>query len=286
MSVTGAAMVAGIVGYPVAHSMSPLLHGYWIEEYGLNAAYVPFAIAPEHFSEAIDGLRLAGVRGVNVTVPHKQRAFAIATDRHASAAIAGASNLMVFAGEKISAFNTDSLGTVAALNATLGEGSLKGRTAVIWGAGGMARAAVCALASMGVAEIVILARTPAKAETLVSDLKAKVAVRLGLADFSAWPQAGAQAALLVNATAAGMSGRPPLALSLDVLPKTAAVFDAVYTPLQTPLLAQARAAGLTAIDGLGLLMHQAVPSFEAFFGRKPVITDALRAHLVKALGLG
>lgn len=286
MSITGAAAVAGIVGFPVAHSMSPLLHGYWIGAHDLNAAYVPFKIAPEDFPAAIDGLRKAGVRGVNITVPHKQAAFAIATDRDATAAVAGAANLLVFDGARIKAFNTDSIGLTATLDAALGPGALKGKKAVVWGAGGMARAAVCALASMGAGEVVLLARQPEKGQALIEDLAGKVKCALTADAFSAWAQAGVDAALLVNATSAGMCGRPSLDLPLDVLPASSAVFDAVYTPLETPLLAAAAARGLATVDGLGLLMQQAVPSFEAFYGLKPAITEALRAHLVKALGLG
>lgn len=285
MSITGAAAVAGIVGYPVAHSMSPMLHGYWIAAHGLNAAYVPFKIAPADFAAAIDGLRKAGVRGVNVTVPHKQAAFALATDVDASAKVAGAANLLVFDADRIKAFNTDSIGLVSTLNGALGAGALHEKTAVVLGAGGMARAAVCALSALGVRQIVILVRTLAKGQVLADDLKGKVAAELSVGDFSTWSAAAAKAALVVNATSAGMSGRPSLDLSLEALPASAAVFDSVYTPLQTPLLAEARARGLLAIDGLGLLMQQGVPSFEAFFGIKPVLDDALRSYLTKALGL-
>lgn len=286
MTMTGAAVVAGVTGWPVSHSLSPLLHGFWIEALGLNAAYVPFAIAPAHFETAVTGLRRAGVRGLNVTVPHKQAAFALATEIDTSAAVAGAANLLLFDGETIVARNTDGIGLVATLEAALGAGALAGKSALVLGAGGMARAAVIALSAMKLARIAVLARRPERARALTDELAPKLAATLTAADLAAWDALAPEAALVVNATSAGMRGRPDLALPLEALPATAAVFDSVYTPLQTGLLAAAAARGLIAIDGLGLLMHQAVPSFEAFYGHTPQITAALRIRLVEALGLG
>jgi shikimate dehydrogenase len=266
--------------------MSPRLHGHWIEEYGLDAAYVPLAVRREDFAAAINGLRLAGFRGVNVTVPHKEAAFALADRCDAAAEIAGAANLLLFGEKGIEARNTDAAGLSAALLENVRANSFKGRPAVIWGAGGMARAAVCALADLGVAEIRILNRNKARAESLAAALTPKVAARLVSAGFEDWSRAGKDAALLVNATSAGMKSVPSLALPLDVLPASAAVFDAVYNPLETGLLAAARARGLRAIDGLGMLMHQAVPAFAAFFGVEPKLTAALRSVLEEALGRG
>jgi shikimate dehydrogenase len=282
MSLSGSAKLAGIAGWPVGHSMSPLIHGHWIEEYGLDAAYVPLPVQPADFSAVMNGLKAAGFRGVNVTVPHKQAAFALADEAESPAKNAGAANLLVF-GEKIVADNTDQPGLIAALNEALGPEALKDRCAVVWGAGGMARAAICALAEMGMTEIRILARDTTRGNKLAGDLAWRVAAALRVAGFDGWTETAADAALLVNATSAGMKGLPPVELPLDVLPKDAAVFDAVYNPLETDLLRQARALGLAAIDGLGLLMHQAAPSFEAFFGLRPAVTAALRARLEKAL---
>ena len=286
MNITGSAKLAGIVGWPIAHSMSPRLHGHWIEEYGLDAAYVPLAVRREDFAAAINGLKLAGFRGVNVTVPHKEAAFALADRCDAAAEIAGAANLLLFGEKGIEARNTDAAGLSAALLENVRANSFKGRPAVIWGAGGMARAAVCALADLGVAEIRILNRNKARAESLAAALTPKVAARLVSAGFEDWSRAGKDAALLVNATSAGMKSVPSLALPLGVLPASAAVFDAVYNPLETGLLAAARARGLRAIDGLGMLMHQAVPAFAAFFGVEPKLTAALRSVLEEALGRG
>ena len=286
MSITGSAKLAGIVGWPIGHSMSPRLHGHWIEEYGIDAAYVPLAVRREDFSTAVNGLRLAGFRGINVTVPHKEAAFALADRCDATAEIAGAANLLLFGERGIEARNTDAAGLSAALLENVHADSFKGRPAVIWGAGGMARAAVCALSDLGASEIHILNRNKARAESLAAALASRTAARLVAAGFEDWGRAGKDAALLVNATSAGMKDVPSLALPLDVLPASAAVFDAVYNPLETGLLAQARARGLRAIDGLGMLMHQAVPAFVAFFGVEPKITTALKRVLEEALGRG
>ncbi|HEY0282894.1 MAG TPA: hypothetical protein VGC27_09750, partial [Rhizomicrobium sp.] len=180
----------------------------------------------------------------------------------------------------------DAAGLRAALAESLGPGALEGRAAVIWGAGGAARAAVCALSDLGVAEIRILNRDKARAESLAAALRSKVAAKLACGGYEDWSGAGKDAALLVNATSAGLKGAPSLALPLEVLPAGAAVFDAVYNPLETGLLAAAKARGLVAIDGLGMLMHQAVPAFAAFFGVEPKITAALRNMLEEALGRG
>jgi shikimate dehydrogenase len=284
MKITGSAKLAGVVGWPITHSLSPRLHGHWIAEYGVDAAYIPLAVRRKDFAAVTNGLRLAGFRGINVTVPHKEAAFALADRRDAAAEIAGAANLLLFGESGIEARNTDAAGLAASLREALGSSALAGRPAVIWGAGGMARAAVCALADLGVAEIHILNRTTAHAESLAAALTSRTAARLVGAGFEDWGRAGQDAGLLVNATSAGMKGEPSLDLPLDVLPASAVVFDAVYNPLETGLLAQAKARGLRTVDGLGMLMHQAVPAFAAFFGVEPKITAALRRVLEEALG--
>jgi len=286
MTISGAAKLAGVVGWPVAHSLSPRLHACWIEQYGADAAYLPLAVRPEDFAVAINGLRLAGFRGVNVTIPHKEAAFALADRCDAAAEVAGAANLLLFTEDGIEARNLDAAGLAAALNESLGTGALKGRPAIILGAGGMARAAICALSDLGVSEIRILNRNKARAESLAAALVSTVKTRLSGAGLEDWHHAAGDARLLVNATSAGMKGAPPLDLKLDVLPGDAAVFDAVYNPLETQLLARAKARGLRTVDGLGMLMNQAVPAFKAFFGVEPKVTPALRRVLEEALKHG
>jgi shikimate dehydrogenase len=281
-TLTGKGRIAGIIGWPVAHSLSPLLHGYWLDELGLDGAMVPLAARVEDFTRVIDGVRLAGFRGVNVTVPHKEAAFAIAHDCDAAARAAGAANLLVFGDDgRIFARNTDAGGLAASLREKCG--ALDGKAAVLLGAGGAARGAVLALDELGAGTIHILNRDGGRAATLATALAPQVRARLLPAGRDAWPDAAGDAALLVNATSGGMTGHAPLSLDLAPLPKSAAVCDIVYNPLETQLLKDAAARGHATIDGLGMLMHQAAPSFEAFFGVKPAVSPGLRAALVKVL---
>jgi shikimate dehydrogenase len=283
MTISGHAKLAGIVGDPVSHSLSPRLHAHWLEAHGIDGAYVPLKVARESFAATLRGLRMAGFVGLNVTVPHKEAAFALAEILDAAALAAGAVNLLVFRNGHIEGRNTDAAGLASSLVESLGADTLRDKTAVILGAGGAARAAIVALAALGTKEIRIVARNPARAKLLVDELQASTKTALNAFDWREWPKAAADTALLVNTTSAGMRGQPSLTLSLDPLPRGAAVCDIVYNPLETPLLGEARARGHSTIDGLGMLMHQAVPAFEAFFGVTPVVTPALRKDLEKAL---
>jgi shikimate dehydrogenase len=282
MSLTGKAKLAGIIGWPVAHSLSPVLHGHWLAEYGIDGAVVPLAAGREDFTAVIDGVRRAGFVGVNVTVPHKESAFAIAHTVDAAALAAGAANLLVFRDGKIEGRNTDSIGLAESLRENIG--SLEGKTVVLLGAGGAARGAILALEMLGAASIHLLNRDLHRARTLASSLAPQVKAPVHPGALEDWPKVAGDAALLINSTSAGMAANPPLDIDLDALPKAAAVCDIVYNPLQTKLLKDAGARGHQTIDGLGMLMHQAVPSFEAFFGVRPKVTQALRAALVKVLG--
>jgi shikimate dehydrogenase len=282
---SGSARLAGVVGWPIAQSLSPLLHGHWLAEHGIDGAYVPLPVKPEDFITAMEDLRRKGFCGVNVTVPHKEAAFALAGRHDRAASITGAVNLLLFGDDGIEGRNTDVIGLAAALEDGLGPDCVKGRAVVIWGAGGTARAAVYALSRMGTAEIRILNRTVARAEALVA-LGRQVSVKVTAGGYKSWPAAGKDASLLVHTTSAGMKQTPSLDLPLEVLPSGAAVFDAVYNPLETGLLKRAKNQGLRTVDGLGMLMHQAVPSFAAFFGIESAVTPALRSKLEKALSGG
>ena len=279
--ITGKAKLAGIIGWPVTHSLSPVLHGYWLAEYGIDGAMVPLAAAREDFSAAIDGARRAGFTGVNVTVPHKEAAFAVAHRVDEAAKSAGAANLLVFQGGEIEGRNTDSLGLAESLRENVG--SLNGGSVVLLGAGGAARGAILALEMLGAGKIHLLNRDPSRAKNLAASLAPQVKAAVAPGSLAEWSKAAADAVLLVNSTSAGMGANPPLDIDLAVLPKTAAVCDIVYNPLETRLLKDAAARGHKTIDGLGMLMHQAVPSFEAFFGLRPKVTPALRQALVKVL---
>lgn len=280
MSTTGAAKLAGIVGWPVAHSLSPRLHGHWLAEHKIDGLYAPMPVPRDGFATVLKSLRAVGFTGVNVTVPHKEAAFSIAHEVDDAARAAGAVNLLVFEGERILGRNTDAPGLAASLTESLGAGALKDKTAVVLGAGGAARAVVLALSTLGAKEIRIVNRDQHRADTLAATMTPFVKAKLSV---TSWPLAGDDAVLLVNATSAGMHGNAPLDIPLHTLPKAAAVCDIVYNPLETDLLAQARATGHKTIDGLGMLMHQAVPSFAAFFGITPKVTPALRALLESAL---
>jgi shikimate dehydrogenase len=274
---------AGVIGWPVAHSLSPVLHGYWLRHYGIDGVYEKIAAAPEDFVSTIARLRGEGFCGVNVTVPHKEAAFALAEDNDTIARSAGATNLLVFRPGEIRGHNTDVHGLVAAVEEK--AGLLAGKNAILLGAGGAARGALIALRQLGAGSIRLLARDTRRAVNMASAVVPPPgpAATVEVMPLSAFAAAAADAALVVNATSAGMGSNPPLDLDLSALPQAAAVCDMVYHPLETPLLKDARARGLLAIDGLGMLMHQAVPSFEAFFGTRPAVTLGLRAALVDAL---
>ncbi len=284
MTITGAAKIAGIIGWPVTQSVSPLLHGYWLEELGIDGALVPLAVKPEDFSVVLRGLMKAGFKGASVTLPHKEAAFALSHSHDLAARVAGAVNLLIFRDDgTIEGRNTDASGLAASLRESLGGDAVRGKAAVILGAGGAARAAVVALHDLGAREVRVLNRSRGRADQLAAALAGQVAPTLRVFDMTEWPIAARDAALVVQTTSAGMKDAPSLALDLTALPKDAALCDIVYNPCETALLARAKALGLKTVDGLGMLIHQGVPAFEAFFGAVPAVTQALRDHLAKAL---
>ena len=281
MSISGNAKLAGIMGWPVGHSLSPRLHAYWIAEHKLDAAYVPLPVRREDFAPAVALLSKLGFRGLNVTIPHKQAAFALAAEHDVAAAATGAVNTLLFEDGRIIGRNTDVAGFVGMLRDG-GLSSLSGRSVTVLGAGGAARAAIHALKELNAARIAIANRTPANAEELAQYFRGSKSDIEPLP----WNKAVERLAttnLLVNTTSLGMAGQPALELELSALPQTAIVADIVYRPLETPLLAAARKRGLKTIDGLGMLLHQAVPAFAAWFGVEPKVTPALRAHMLEAL---
>jgi len=279
--ITGKGKVAAVLGWPVTHSLSPVLHGHWLNELKIDGALVPLSAAPENFAAIITGIRRAGFTGANVTVPNKESAFALAHENDAAAIAAGATNLLVFKDGRILGRNTDTYGLYASLEDVTGK--LNGASVVLLGAGGASRGAVLALDQLGAGTIHLLNRDAKRAATLAAALGKQVKANIIAGGLDDWATAAKDAALVVNATAAGMSGNAALAIDLGLLSKNAVISDMVYSPLETPLLKDATARGLKTIDGLGMLMHQAVPSFEAFFGVKPKVTPQLRAALIAAL---
>jgi shikimate dehydrogenase len=283
MSLTSGGRIAGIVGWPVAHSLSPQLHAHWLREHGIDGAYVPLPVVREEFARVMAALRRAGFVGVNVTVPHKEAAFAIAHEVDDVALAAGAVNLLLFRGDRIIGRNTDVDGLVASLAEALGSDALHGNAVAVLGAGGAARAAVLAGDRLRARSICIVGRQVGRAESLVGTLKSHIKAELTTLAWSGWSDAAPKIDLLVNATSGGMRGAAPLALDIGQLRPGAAVCDLVYNPLDTDLIKAARARGHLAIDGLGMLMHQAVPSFEVFFGVRPTVSAALRTELEEVL---
>lgn len=273
---SGKAKVAGLIGWPVSHSRSPRLHGYWLAEHGIDGAYVPLPVQPDRVEVALRGLAAAGLRGVNVTIPHKQTVLGLCDEVDDIARRIGAVNVLTFDGEKISGSNTDSFGFVENLKAGAPGYDATRAPAVLLGAGGGARAVAVGLLDAGVPELRLVNRNRERAEGLAADLGGAVTV-------SAWEERCAAlsgAGLLVNSTSLGMSGQPALEISLADLDPGAVVADLVYSPLETGLLAAARARGCTTVDGLGMLLHQGRPCFAAWFGPDPQVTPELRAYVL------
>ena len=265
---SGHARLAGVFGHPVTHSRSPRLHGFWLQRYGIDGAYIPLGVAPGGFAAAVRALVDLGFRGANVTIPHKLAAFEICDAVAPFARRAGAVNTLIFRDGRIEGSNTDGFGFLESIREAAPGWRADAGPAVLLGAGGAARAIAAALLDAGAPRVTLVNRTAAKAEALARDLGGPIHVadRAPLED----------AALLVNTTSLGMQGQPGLEVDLAPLPASAVVADIVYVPLETRLLAAARARGLVAVDGLGMLLHQARPGFEAWFGVAPQVDQALR----------
>ena len=277
--ITGASLVAGVVGRPVRHSLSPLIHNAWLAGAGIDGVYVPFSPRETGFAALVDGFRGGALRGLNVTLPFKAEALALAEQASPAARAAGAANLLVFDEDGgVRADNTDGVGLLAALREQAGYDPAQS-SLVVLGAGGAAQGAVAALLAAGAARIRLVNRTPAKAQALADFFGFRVEV-LG---WDRLPQVLADTEALINATSLGLAGGAPLEIDLAPLPPQAVVMDMVYKPLETPLLAQARGRGLRAADGLAMLIGQAAPSFEAFFGAPPPPDVDVRALALQTL---
>ena len=276
-AITGRARVAGVVGWPIAHSLSPRLHGLWLSHYRIDGAYVPLAVRPEHLGDVLSALPKVGFRGVNVTFPHKERALELVDEATPAARRMGAVNtIVVDAGGSLIGSNTDAFGFLGNVREAIPAWRAGRRPAVVLGAGGAARAIVFALVEEGMPEIRLVNRTAGRADALAADLGGPVRP-LPWTDRDA---ALAGASLLVNATTLGMRHQPPLDIDLASLPRDAVVCDIVYAPLETPLLASAKARGNPVVDGLGMLLHQARPGFAAWFGLLPEVLPGLRERLL------
>jgi shikimate dehydrogenase len=272
---------AFVVGHPIKHSRSPLIHGYWIDRYGLEGSYERIDVAPVDFGEFLKSFASRGFAGGNVTIPHKEVAFAAVDRRTERAERVRAVNTLWVEDGVLWGDNTDVTGFMAHLDASLGTGWDEAvDTALVLGAGGAARAVVAGLQDRSLRRILVANRTLAKAEELALDLRGAAPVEIEAIAWERIPQAVPPAQLIVNTTSLGMAGQPALDIDLAEAPAGAAVADIVYVPLQTPLLASAAARGLRTVDGLGMLLHQAAPGFRRWFGIMPDVTPELRALIV------
>ena len=277
MTAPAAPHLAGVMGWPVSHSLSPRLHGYWLREHRIDGLYLPLAVPADGLETALCALPLLGYRGVNITVPHKEDALQLCDELDEPARRIGAVNMVTVTGDgKLAGRNTDGIGFLQNLRVG-GEWKPQQGPAVVLGAGGAARAIVASLIDATVPEIRICNRTHSRAKALAAAFGAPCEpVR--------WDQRGAalqNAGLLVNTTSLGMTGQPALRIELDALPSHAVVNDIVYVPVDTPLLAAARARGNPIVDGLGMLLHQARPAFETWFGVMPEVSEGLREFVLQ-----
>ena len=267
---------ACLIGWPAAHSRSPLIHHYWLRTLGLEGGYNIEAIPPEGFAEFVLHLKAHGFVGANVTIPHKERALALTRPDERARAV-GAANTLWYEGGELRSTNTDIEGFINNLDACAPGWDTATSDALVLGAGGASRAVVFGLIERGVSRVYLANRTPERARALADQFGARVHP----ASWEAIGELLPRVDLLVNTTSLGMHGQPALEIDVGRLPAHAVVADLVYVPLVTPLLAAARARGLKTADGLGMLLHQAVRGFELWFGRRPTVTPELRA-LVEA----
>ena len=270
-------VMAGVMGWPVAHSRSPTIHNHWIRQYGLNAAYGLFPVLPGNIEDAVRGLRALGLAGCSVTIPHKVSAMKLMDVVDPLALRMGAINTIVVTPEgALHGFNNDGYGYIQCLRDAKPDWQANAGPATVLGAGGAARAIVLSLLNEGTTSIRLINRTRDKAQALADEFGAGVQVL----DWSERHDALAGIALLVNTTNQGMHGQAQLDLRLDALPQTALVSDAIYIPLETPMLRDARLRGNTTVNGLGMLLNQARPAFKAWFGVLPEITPALHQAIM------
>jgi len=271
---------ACIIGHPVKHSRSPMIHGFWLKGFGLEGSYEREDVTPDALEAFLRGLAARGYVGGNVTIPHKEAAFGTVDRRTARAEAVGAVNTVWFEDGLLWGDNTDVTGFLANLDDRAPGWDHGLDKAVVLGAGGAAAAIVAGIKERGAKRILVANRTAEKTEALIRRFGSVV-------EAAAWPPSAATfaaAGLLVNTTSLGMDGKPGLDIDLAGLPAQAVVTDAVYVPLETELLANAAARGLRTVDGLGMLLHQAVPGFERWFGRRPVVTPELRALVEADIG--
>ncbi len=273
---------AGVIGWPITQSRSPLIHGSWLKQHNINGSYEKIAVEPHDLEHFIKTLKRNGFAGINLTIPHKETVLAFADEVTKEAKAIGAANTLWFQGDKLIAGNTDAYGFITHLKTSCPTWQ-KQRPAMILGAGGAARAIIYALMQEGVPEIFLTNRTRERAEKLAIEFNGKSSTSIKVIPWEEKPKALPNCSLLVNSTSLGMTGKPPLQLDCAALPSGAVCYDIVYAPLETQLLKSAKQNDLGTVDGLGMLLHQAVPGFEKWFGVRPAVSPDLHELVVKDL---
>ena len=270
--------LAGVIGNPIAHSKSPKLHNYWLSKYKINGFYIPFSVTTENLETSIKSLMALGFSGVNVTIPHKTNVLSFADSITDRASLIGAANTLYFSKSgKIHADNTDGYGFIQNIIDEIPDYDFYDKTALIYGAGGSARAIASALLSNGVKEVGITNRTRSKAQIISENLGAKVSV----VDWRSAPDTITKVDIIINATSMGMVGQPDFSQPISRAKKTALVVDIVYNPLVTELIKEAKKLKLKTVGGIGMLINQAVPGFEHWFQKTPVIDDDIRKFIIE-----
>ena len=270
--------LAGVIGNPIAHSKSPKLHIYWLSKYKINGFYIPFSVTTENLETSIKSLMALGFSGVNVTIPHKTNVLSFADSITDRASLIGAANTLYFSKSgKIHADNTDGYGFIQNIIDEIPDYDFYDKTALIYGAGGSARAIASALLSNGVKEVGITNRTRSKAQIISENLGAKVSV----VDWRSAPDTITKVDIIINATSMGMVGQPDFSQPISRAKKTALVVDIVYNPLITELIKEAKKLKLKTVGGIGMLINQAVPGFEHWFQKKPQIDEEIRRFIVE-----
>ena len=270
--------LAGVIGNPIAHSKSPKLHNYWLSKYKINGFYIPFSVTTENLETSIKSLMALGFSGVNVTIPHKTNVLSFADSITDRASLIGAANTLYFSKSgKIHADNTDGYGFIQNIIDEIPDYDFYDKTALIYGAGGSARAIASALLSTGVKEVGITNRTRSKAQIISENLGAKVSV----VDWRSAPDTITKVDIIINATSMGMVGQPDFSQPISRAKKTALVVDIVYNPLVTELIKEAKKLKLKTVGGIGMLINQAVPGFEHWFQKKPQIDEKIRRFIVE-----
>lgn len=271
---------AGVVGWPISHSLSPRLHSFWLQRHSLDGEYLAYEVKPEDLGDFLKKMPEENITGLNLTVPHKEIVFPFLDDVDEKAEKIGAVNMVTLRDGRLLGSNSDGYGFLTNLKQCAPKWSAEQGPVAIFGAGGAARAAIVSLLDDGVPELTIFNRTKERAEELAKIFQDP---RIKVGHWQGRSQGLSELSLLVNTTILGMKGQSPLDCDLSHFPQAATVYDIVYNPLETPLLKQARGRGNVCVDGLGMLLHQAVPAFKAWFSQSVEVDESLRKHMLEAL---